>query len=511
MGGGGGRPSGHPHPTLAQRLRALNLADRPDFARGPTLRRRIHSSQYMDSEEIESILSMQWRSLYQGNPYIEDHYYQAFVFKHYGRRNRRTFAPESVRELAPTEKMAPDQVAFVKLEGLGRVAFSNIRRPRPLMDVSPEDLRAAAAAALQEADAQDTASHGNGTTPAADAAASLHPGSGSGAQPTRRLGQEPMLAARIMLEDCMALILDVQDIDRIFVAGTGGRIENEAALLQRRTLLMDGLAASLRLPEHAVASARKEAGAPSDGVFLRLLTLPKGKTLAARALQQLYPPSEIMDRSGTSKMEPNLRILWAVLRNARALFGGAPMPAVAGGKAAIEAALGTASKVAEAASDVIKRLHSPQAVCDALSAVTHGDLIPSSEALENDPELVLLPLFAPGDSSSETRYRWLSDVLRALLQRGAEFELSSGAKNNVQGGEQAVESWLEQFPKLYGVVSGHVLALSGAAVAAKEEGDRDGVEELKRMVPVGLVRSFLPHCGKEQGDELRSALTSMGL
>lgn len=34
----------------------------------------------------------------------------------------------AVRELAPTEKMAPDQVAFVKLEGLGKVPFSNIRR-----------------------------------------------------------------------------------------------------------------------------------------------------------------------------------------------------------------------------------------------------------------------------------------------------------------------------------------------------------------------------------------------
>lgn len=37
-----------------------------------------------------------------------------------------TFA--TVRELAPTEKMAPDEVAFVKVEGLGRLPFSNIRR-----------------------------------------------------------------------------------------------------------------------------------------------------------------------------------------------------------------------------------------------------------------------------------------------------------------------------------------------------------------------------------------------
>ena len=34
----------------------------------------------------------------------------------------------------------------------------------------------------------------------------------------RPLEQEPLLAARIMIEDCLALLLDVQDIDRLFAA-----------------------------------------------------------------------------------------------------------------------------------------------------------------------------------------------------------------------------------------------------------------------------------------------------
>lgn len=34
----------------------------------------------------------------------------------------------------------------------------------------------------------------------------------------RPLEQEPALAARIMIEDCLALLLDVQDIDRLFAA-----------------------------------------------------------------------------------------------------------------------------------------------------------------------------------------------------------------------------------------------------------------------------------------------------
>ena len=36
-----------------------------------------------------------------GLPYVEDYYYQAFVYKHYNRRNRRTFAPESGTQLPP--------------------------------------------------------------------------------------------------------------------------------------------------------------------------------------------------------------------------------------------------------------------------------------------------------------------------------------------------------------------------------------------------------------------------
>lgn len=30
-----------------------------------------------------------------GSPYVEDYYYQAFVYKHYNKRNKRSFAPES--------------------------------------------------------------------------------------------------------------------------------------------------------------------------------------------------------------------------------------------------------------------------------------------------------------------------------------------------------------------------------------------------------------------------------
>jgi DNA topoisomerase 2-associated protein PAT1 len=40
----------------------------------------------------------------------------------------------------------------------------------------------------------------------------------------RPLEQEPLLAARIMIEDCMNLLLDVEDIDRLCTAGPPGAL-----------------------------------------------------------------------------------------------------------------------------------------------------------------------------------------------------------------------------------------------------------------------------------------------
>ncbi len=113
---------------------------------------------------------------------------------------------------------------------------------------------------------------------------------------------------------------------------------------------MEGFAVSLRLPETAVPSAvgqEGEGGAGgkpemSDGVFVRLMSLPKGKTLTARALRLVYPPAE-PPRPGSSQalaaqdaaeqeqqaqrqqqpqQAPNLRVVWAVMRNLRGLFSG---------------------------------------------------------------------------------------------------------------------------------------------------------------------------------------------
>lgn len=146
-------------------------------------------------------------------------------------------------------------------------------------------------------------------------------------KPLRPLEQEPLLAARIMIEDCMCLLLDVDDIDRMFTMA-GGYREDEMQLRQRRSLLMEGFAASLRLPDTSILNTSPQGTASdsrldsSDGVFLRLMALQKGRVMLARALRLLYPSPQAEARStGMGPVRsPPLRLAWALLRNLRVLF-----------------------------------------------------------------------------------------------------------------------------------------------------------------------------------------------
>ena len=80
-------------------------------------------------------------------------------------------------------------------------------------------------------------------------------GTDADGQSLRPLEKEPLLAARIMIEDCMCLLLDVDDIDRVSGSparngpGPASLREDDQNLWHRRMLLMQGFAASLRLPD----------------------------------------------------------------------------------------------------------------------------------------------------------------------------------------------------------------------------------------------------------------------
>ncbi len=55
--------------------------------------------------------------------------------KHTNDSNRRMFAPFALRDLAPSEKVGSEPTSYVKLDGLGKIAYSSIKRPKPLMDM----------------------------------------------------------------------------------------------------------------------------------------------------------------------------------------------------------------------------------------------------------------------------------------------------------------------------------------------------------------------------------------
>lgn len=183
-------------------------------------------------------------------------------------------------------------------------------------------------------------------------------GKGLPAAPVRPLEQEPLLAARIMVEDCMNLLLDLDDVDRLAahtaamsqaqqraaavaaamplpshaaaVAAAGAAAAAAGApaiapygpsgaatpslvqLRQRRQLLLAGINGAFRLPDHprpATAGALiadvdmdgegGAGGSVGDGVFLRIMALSKGRKLVARALLAIALPASMQPAKKT--------------------------------------------------------------------------------------------------------------------------------------------------------------------------------------------------------------------
>ncbi|RVX02932.1 hypothetical protein CK203_023161 [Vitis vinifera] len=186
---------------------------------------------------------MQLAATHSNDPYVDDYYHQACLAKKSaGARLKHHFCPTHLRELPPRARANSEPHAFLQVDALGRVPFSSIRRPRPLLEVDPPNSSVAGSTEQKVSE--------------------------------KPLEQEPMLAARVTIEDGLCLLLDVDDIDRFLQFNQlqdGG-----TQLRRRRQNLLEGLAASLQLvdplgkPGHTVGLAPKD-----DLVFLRLVSLPK--------------------------------------------------------------------------------------------------------------------------------------------------------------------------------------------------------------------------------------------
>ena len=114
------------------------------------------------------------------------------------------------------------------------------------------------------------------------------------------------MAARVMIEDGLSLLLDVDDVDRILEER---EVDDESAeeLRKRRAALLESIASSFHLPEGSSPILQEEDG---DRIFLYLAHLRKGLKLIAAFLDLCEGPTE----------EYTNQILWSVLRNMNLLL-----------------------------------------------------------------------------------------------------------------------------------------------------------------------------------------------
>ncbi|KAB2601938.1 protein PAT1 1-like [Pyrus ussuriensis x Pyrus communis] len=179
---------------------------------------------------------MQLAATHSNDPYVDDYYHQfCLARKSAGAKLKHHFCPTQLRDLPPRARANTEPHAFLQVDALGRVPFSSIRRPRPLLEVEPPN--------------------------------SSSPGNTEQKVSEKPLEQEPMLGARVAIEDGLCLLLDVDDIDRFLQFSQlqdGG-----TQLRRRRQALLEGLAGSLQLVDPLGNNGPTVGLHKDDLVFLR--------------------------------------------------------------------------------------------------------------------------------------------------------------------------------------------------------------------------------------------------
>ncbi|XWS36811.1 hypothetical protein CRYUN_Cryun20dG0117700 [Craigia yunnanensis] len=382
---------------------------------------------YMTAEEIESILKMQHAATHSNDPYVDDYYHQARLAKRSsGSRAKHHFCPSHLKDLHFRSRNSGEQQLHLHVDALGKVPLSTIRRPRPLLEVDRP----------------------------------LGSGDGGSEQKTEKpLEQEPMLAARITIEDGLCLLLDVDDIDRLIQFNQPQ--DGGAQLRRRRQILLEDMATSLQLIDplskggHAVSCAPKD-----DIVFLRLVSLAKGHKLLTRFLQLLIPGSEL------------IRIVcMAIFRHLRFLFGG----------------LSSDPEAAETTTNLAKTVSMCVNSMDlrALSACLVAVVCSS----EQPP---LRPLGSPaGDGASV--------ILKSVLERAT--HLLSHPSGGCSMPNYAF--WRASFDEFFALltkycVSKYETIMQSIHNQTQPSAEVIGSEAIRREMPCELLRASLPHTNEAQ-------------
>ncbi|XP_060209018.1 protein PAT1 homolog isoform X3 [Lycium barbarum] len=390
-------------------------------------------SKYMTTDELENILRAQLAATHSNDPYVDDYYHQACLAKKSaGAKLKHHFCPNNLRDGSARTRANNDPHPFLQVDALGRVAFSSIRRPRPLLEVDPPKSSAT--------------------------------GSVEQKMPEKPLEQEPMLAARVAIEDGLCLLLDVDDIDRFLQFNQlpdGGD-----QLKRRRQVLLEDLASSLQLVDplgrsgHSVNLAAKD-----DVVFLRIVSLPKGRKLLVRYLELLFPGSEL-----------TRVVCMAIFRHLRFFFGGPPSD--------------------QRATETIVNLGRTVSLCICEMELKALAACLASVVCSVEPP-PLRPIGSPaGDGASV--------VLKSILERATEILRDPHAAAKCSMPNRAF--WQASFDAFFGLLTKYCFSkydtvmqcfLTQAPPGVAVSGS-DAAKAISKEMPVELLRASLPHTSEQQ-------------
>ncbi|KAJ6753384.1 PROTEIN PAT1-like protein [Salix purpurea] len=374
-------------------------------------------SKYMTTDEIETILRMQLAATHSNDPYVDDYYHQACLSKKTaGAKLKHHFCPAHLRDLPPRARANAEPHAFLQVDALGRMPFSSIRRPRPLLEVEPPNYTGVANIEQNFTE--------------------------------KPLEQEPMLAARVTIEDGLCLLLDVDDIDRFLQFNQFH--EGGTQLRHRRQVLLEGLAASMQLVDPLGKNGHTVGLAPKDDfVFLRLVSLPKGRKLLARYIQLLFPGSDLM------------RIVcMAIFRHLRFLFGG------------LLSDLGT---------ETTNNLERVVSLC-----VRHMGLGSLSACLAAVACSSERPPLRPLGSSAGNG---ASLVLLSVLERATKLLNDLHDAGDYNATNQAL--WKASFDEFFGLLVKYCINKYDSIMQSSLS-DSDPAEAIKRELPMDLLRASVP-------------------
>ncbi|OIT01704.1 PREDICTED: protein PAT1 homolog 1-like [Nicotiana attenuata] len=388
-------------------------------------------SKYMTGDEIESILKMQHPATHGNDPYVDDYYHQARLAKKAAEsRSKYRFCPN--KEQPSRSRNSTESQPHLHVDAKGQISFSSIRRPRPLLEYDPPGF--------------------------------VCNGSGEHDMSEKTLEQEPMLAARITIEDGFYLLLEVDDIDRLLQFSQPQ--DGGAQLRRKRQILLEGMASSLQLVDPLGKSGSSVGLTPKDDiVFLWLVSLPKGRKLISRYLQLLAPGVELA------------RIVcMAIFRHLRFLFGGHPPN--------------------PGATDTITNF------AKTVSACTRGmDLNLLSACLAavvcSSEQPPLRPLGSPaGDGASI--------ILKSVLEKATHLLTDPQAVSSFSMPNPAL--WQASFDAFFGLLTKYCLSKYDSIMQSilpqtqsnTETFDEDAARAVSREMPVELLRASLPHTNEQQ-------------